>query len=243
MMRIFVWPPEEGADLPEQYVGVVIQWLPQGWLHAGVLFRAPAQEAQVLDQFGHLVYRLEPPLEGQLCVVCAVDEVFVPTVIEAFRRLWQRNEATKIPYGYSSPAQAWFSPRGVLQKDASKVGLCCQTFVQAAYLYANQPLIDPPTPPVRADDAGWQQEFIDGIQRVLTHHEQRAHFARVQAQVGANLYRPLEIAGAALADELPCAFLDAQTNGETLRRLVPPSMVVGAVLVYAEPNPEDLVPP
>ena len=236
MQRLFVWPPEDDADLPTQYVGIVIQWRPEGWLHAGVLFRSSIEETRVLDQFGHFDYRLKPPEDGQLCVLCAVDELLQPTVIEAFLRLWDRNRTTKIPYGYSSPVQAWFSPRGVMQLDARKTGLCCQTFVQAAYDYANQPLLDPASPPARADDGHWQQAFLDQIQSRLVFHELRVHFTRVQGEVGTALYRPLEVAGAALADALPCSYAEAQANGVELEPLIPPADTAGAVLMFSAPS-------
>ena len=237
MDRVFVWPPGEELNLPESYVGVFIEKLPDGGWHTGVLYRTPQSGPNVLHLMGHyggvkqkrLVH--ENPNPSQLCVLCPVDEVEIPALRQVFIGIYRKNNNPGLPYGFTPPVGEWFEENGRLVQIASGRGLCCQTFVLAAYEAAKLRLIDPPQAPTRPDDQERQRAIFDKITELL--HDASAstqmHFASVKANLGTALYRPLEVVGAAKADALPCSFEEALQNGTELESLVPTQSVAEIV--------------
>ncbi len=230
MDRVFIWPPGEGLDVPESYVGVTIEMLPDGGWHTGVLYRTPQNGANVLHLMGHYGgtklkrFIHENPRAPQLCVLCLVDETEVPAMQRVFRNLYRENNNPGLPYGFSPPLGDWFDEDGKLVAMPLGYGLCCQTFVLAAYEAADLRLIDPPEAPSRPDDAERQCAIFEKISERLLETSARTqeHFAVVEANLGTALYRPLEVVGAAKSDILPCPFAEAQANGNELEPLVPP---------------------
>jgi len=237
MDRVFVWPPSEELDVPESYVGVFIEKLPDGGLHTGVLYRTPQSGPNVLHLMGHYGgtkrrrFFHENPRASQLCVLCPVDEVEIPALRRVFIGIYSKNDNPGLPYGFSPPVGKWFGDDGKLASMAPGTGLCCQTFVLAAYEAADLRLIDPPEAPVRPDDQERQRAIFDRItERLLeTSVSTQRHFTAVEATLGTPLYRPLEVVGAARATALPCSFNEALHNGNALERLVP-VQPVGAVV-------------
>lgn len=237
MDRVFVWPPSEELDVPESYVGVVIERLSDGGWHTGVLYRTPQSGPNVLHLMGHYGgskqrrFRHENPRPSQLCVLCAVDEVEIPALRRIFLGIYRQNSSYGLPYGFTPPLGAWFEDGGRLVNVGPGRGLCCQTFVLAAYEAADLRLIDPPNAPARPDDHERQRSIFDRITERLCETQSRTkeHFAAVEADLGTALYRPLEVAGAAKAAVLPCSFAEALNNGEELEPIVPPPLMVAAV--------------
>ncbi len=241
MDRVFVWPPSENMDVPENYVGVTIQKLSDGGWHTGVLYRTSQKGANVL----HLIHHYgntkqkgfihENPQSDQLCVLCAVDDVLIPAITRVFRGIYTTNKNPGLPYGFSPALNDWFDADGLLMPRPTGHGLCCQTFVLAAYQAADMPLLDPPDPLPRQDDHVWQQAILDRNSDLIKEasNRTREHFALVEANVGTPLYRSLEVAGAAKADVYPCSFAEALANGNELEPFVPqpPGGVVVAVEV------------
>lgn len=229
MDRIFVWPASEELDVPESYVGVMIERLSDGSWHTGVLYRTPQAGAYVLHLRGHYGgtfwkrFTNEPPEDGQLCVLCAVDEFEVPALRRIFLDIYRSNREPGLPYGFSPPVGQWFEVDGRLIPGPPGRGLCCQTFVLAAYEAAEFPLIAPPEAQARPDDQEWQRAIFERIAERLneTSHRTQEHFATVEANLGSAIYRPLEVAGAAKAASHPCSFAESQTNGNELKPLVP----------------------
>ena len=229
MDRVFIWPPGEELDVPESYVGVTIERLPDGGWHTGVLYCTPQAGAYVLHLMGHYGgsfwkhFKHEPPTAGQLCVLCPVDEFEIPALRRIFLNIYRNNRDSGLPYGFTSPDGEWFNSDYRLVQVTPGRGLCCQTFVIAAYQAADLRLIDPPVALARTDDQERQRGIFDRISAKLneTIGRRREHFAVVEANLGTALYRPLEVAGAAKAEALPCSFAEALANGNELELLVP----------------------
>ncbi len=229
MDRVFEWPPGEELDIPGSYVGVTIERLPDGGWHTGVLYRTPQRGPYVLHLMGHYGgtklrrFLHENPRIGQLCVLCPVEEAEVPALRRVFFNIYRENSNHGLPYGFTPPLGEWFESEGRLASVPPGHGLCCQTFVLAAYEAAELRLIDPPDAPSRPDDQIRQRIVFEKIaERLLeTSSRTQEHFAVVEFGLGTALYRPLEVAGAAKADILPCSFAEAQANGNELEPLVP----------------------
>lgn len=241
MDRVFVWPPSDDMEVPENYVGVTIQKLPDGGWHTGVLYRTSQKGANVLHLMRHYGdtkqkgFIHENPHADQLCVLCAVDDVLIPAITRVFRDIYTTNKNPGLPYGFSPPLGDWFDGDGRLIPGPSGRGLCCQTFVLAAYQAADLPLLEPPDAPQRPDDHERQRAIFDKNSGSLGEASSRTreHFAVVEANLGTALYRPLEVAGAAKADFHPCSFAEAVTNGNELEPLVPPPPAMCVVAVEA----------
>ena len=214
--RVFIWPPSSELEIPSDYVGVVVERLPNNRLHVGLLYKTAQASTYVLDLMGHYGCRLgnNPPMKGQLCVLCPVDPLRVPALAAFFRRLYRKNKNPGLPYGFSSPDQDWFSRDGAIQLSNGKIGLCCQTFVLAAYRAAELPLIDPPDVPQREDDAERQNSLLDEWAADIADSGTRTqqHFTTVRASIGTPLCRPLEVGGAAMAEIIPCDWETAFHN-------------------------------
>lgn len=243
MDRVFKWPPGEELDIPGSYVGVTIERLPDGGWHTGVLYCTRQQGPHVLHLMGHyggdawkrFRYLHENPRVTQLCVLCPLDEVEVPAMRRAFLGLYRANN-DGLPYGFSPPVGEWFEANYKLAPMPPGKGLCCQTFVLAAYKAARFPLIDPEEAPMRPDDQERQRTIYEKISERLrdTSPRTQEHFAVVKANLGTALYRPLEVAGAAKADVLPCSFAEAQANADLLERLVPSASTGCSVVAAAD---------
>lgn len=243
MDRFFEWPPSQELDIPESYVGVMIERLPEGGWHTGVLYRTRQGGAYVLHLKGHGrgIHRRfihESPRSGQLCVLCPVEEVEVQAPRNVFLKIYSENDNRGLPYGFSPPLGEWFGADGRLILGPPGRGLCCQTFVLAAYEAADLRLIDPPEAPSRPDDQERQRGIFERIAERLneTSPPTREHFAVVEANLGTALYRPLEVAGAAKAGALPCSLAEAQANGNELEPLVP--IPAAVVVIPVEVAPE-----
>jgi hypothetical protein len=219
--RIFEWPPKPNFDLPSAFVGVTLQILPQngGW-HTAIIYQTEPGRARILHHQGHYGRSLlhEPPNDGQLCVLCPIDEVQVPAITRIFRRIYAANIGG-LPYAFSSSSGAWFGGNGRILQVGAGMGLCCQTFVMAAFAAANFPLIDRDDSPRRPDDAARQLYIIEKWRDQINQAELRTrrHFQIVEANVGTPLFRPWEVCAAAATDGLRCPFSQAIDCGKIVR--------------------------
>jgi hypothetical protein len=210
---VFRWPER---DLPSDvYVGVVLERLTETSTHTGFLYRSESSNGTyVLHLWGHRRLRHDPPKAGQLCVLCKVEPVRVPAIAALARRLWRKNKNQGIPYAFSSPDQEWFSIGGEVLLGRGKLGLTCSNFVLAFYRAAGLPLVQLDTWPNRAEDTEWQTAAIAKLSTEWT--ELGDHVKQVELEIGIVRCRPIEVAGAAAANELPCDFETAVALGSKL---------------------------
>ena len=242
MDRIFAWKDADSKDLPPAYAGVAVWFLPGGALHVGVLYRTPQQQPWILHLRGHYGGAKEPkfqntaPEPDALCVLCPLDPTVVPSIARVFRDIHRENKNPGLPYGLSLPVGEWFDENRRFSDSSPGRGLCCHTFVIAAYRAADTQLLEPETPVPRDDDADWQYQLLAGFESDLKKAERKtqAHFEIIRAAIPFAIYRPLEVAGAALADELPCPIDLAIKYAEELRRSLFPE---NAALARSLPEP------
>ncbi len=220
--RMFPWPPPSKTD--GVFAGVILERLKSDWTHVGFLYRIEDSDAYVLHLWGHRKLLHEPPREGQLCVLCEIEPVRLPSLAAFARRLYRKNKNQGIPYAFSSPEQDWFSAEGSLLLGPERLGLTCANFVLALYRAAGLPLVQLDTWPVREDDSAWQQSVLAEWAPAIAEAKQKTqeHFAQVRNEIGTVRCRPTEIGGAALASEFPCSFDTAIKLAVEVERALPP---------------------
>lgn len=205
-LRIFEWGQADTTNLPTAFVGVTVERTLTNDLHVGIIYRTPSNPPLVLDLRGHNYLRLDKPTEQQLCVLCPIEAFEVPALARKFRDIFKMNQ-TKIPFGFSSSSVDWFDSNSQFNRGTLGQGLCCHTFVLAAFSAAAAPLLIPTSPSCRNDDARLQQNHYDGMAQDIANlrSRNRDHFNALKEQIGAPMYRPLEVAGAAASNRLPCS--------------------------------------
>jgi hypothetical protein len=217
--RVFIWPPSRELGIPSSYVGVVVYRLSEAWIHAGVLYRTAQSNAWVLHLWGHYDLKRQEPNPGQLCILCPIEPLRVTALATIFNRLFRthREKGRGIPYGFTSPSFDLFAKSEDLKPG---LGLCCTSFVLRAYLTAGVTLIEPIDPQPRTDDATWQREVLKEWEHKIeasSDPRTKPHFEEVLKAAGTPLYRPLEVGGSAMADELPCDCETALRNANDLK--------------------------
>ena len=206
--RFFFWPPAPELEIPPAYVGVMVQKLSATRWHVGVLYRTSQSAATILHLMGHYDLRRDPPSDGHFCILSPIEPARVLALATTFNRLYRahKDRGSGIPYGFTPPTFDFFSQ---VQQLVPGQGLCCQTFVQKAYQTAGIELLEPLEAPQREDDVARQNGLLDEWNQQIQDSQNPQtvpHFQAVRNSVGTPLYRPLEVGGAALADNLPCNF-------------------------------------
>ena len=219
--RMFLWPPKNNTT--EVFAGVILERLKSNRTHVGFLYRTEGNYTCVLHLSGHRQLQEEPPRKGQLCILCEIEPVRLPSLAAFARSLYRKNKNQGIPYAFSSPEQDWFSTEGGLLLGPERLGLTCANFVLALYRAVGLPLVQLAFWPAREDDSAWQQSVLDEWAPIIAEKKQktREHFAQVRNEIGSVRCRPNEIGGAALASEFPCEFETAVKLGEDVERALP----------------------
>jgi hypothetical protein len=192
-----------------------------GGLHVGILYQDSGGGAYTLHLCGHYDLKHEVPRDGLVCIICSIDPVFIPATTAQFRRLWEKYEQRGIPYGFTAISRCSFGNDFSLPAITSGQGLCCHTFVQAAYEVAGQPLLVPNDPPPRLDDLRYQQSVYARFEEKLnsaTSGRTRRHFVHMLRLLGESIYRPFEVCGAASSEILPCDPATAERLGNEIEQ-------------------------
>lgn len=218
--RLFQW--RSNRSHPGVFVGVMLERLDNGWTHIGLLYRTEKSGgAFVLHLRGHRDLRHDQPDKGQICVLSPVEPIRIPALAAFARRVWRKNRNQGIPYAFSSPDRDWFNKEGQLMVGPDQLGLTCSNFVLAIYRAAGLPLVQLATWPARAEDAQWQAGVIDTWRSAVRGDGRKLrHLDKMRAEIGIIRCRPVEVGGAAMADEIPCVYSVAVENGEQIEPLL-----------------------
>jgi len=204
--RLFVWKDKKTRS--GAFAGVMLQLLKDEWVHVGLIYRTDTSRGTfVLHLRGHNLLLHDPPEKGQICVLPSIEPVRIPALAAFARNIYRKNKHRGIPYSFSSPEHEWFAPDGQLILGEDRLGLTCSNFVLAIYRAAGLPLVQLHTWPSRQEDKEWQNSVIGGWKaKVKNDKKKREHLARMRKEIGAIRCRPIELAGAALSDEIPSTF-------------------------------------
>jgi len=213
-------PPGEVA-----HIGIAIH---QHGEHIGLLYRVTVEKPAVML---HLAWhnRLcsdSPSADYVLWVDPSIPKERAKAVAAFCRRIWKKNGANGVPYGFSQPNR-FFDHTGTVLKGPAKVGLTCATFVLAVFETAGLTLVQYETWPQPADeDVVRQGELAKRLDE--NQHVPREHIRAIRNEIGNIRYRPLEVAGAATSDSLPSDHLYASRVATRIRRRLAMMRVSGA---------------
>lgn len=186
--------------------------------HVGIVFRHPQCMTQLLHLAWHHrliqeelhVANAHIPSIPYSIIVIDIDPIRIPGVIAKLDLIYERH-TRNIPYGILYNG-ARFDDEGLLRLGQQAVGLTCATFVIAALESARIRLLRWEEWQPRAADGEWFNDIL-GLLRAAHHRRPQelslAHLMAVEREQGCARYRPSEVAGSALASQLPASFDDA----------------------------------
>ena len=211
---------KQGFDEVE-FVAVAIQFTRKpDRHHMGILNREPnGGDLNLLHLGSHNKLENEEPKEHFHWINVDIDESRARQLSAQCRRVWNANK-NYFPYGFSSPNECFDIDTAQLlfgEDYPDFVGLTCATLVLAVFGYAGFHLVEYDTwPENREDDKDFQEEIIRifiGIPGI-----EDSHIDKMRKDVGKARFRPLEVAGAALAYPPPAKFEIADQMGQLVSK-------------------------
>lgn len=198
------------------FVGIAVREVgDDGQRHVGIVHRAEAESARLLDLGWHHVLR-DRELTGKaayLWVATSVHELLARSVAAWCRRIAARQAAGGLPYGIAyRPLTASIDPIGRVDL-GGLVGLTCATFVLVVFERAGVLLVDVASWPPRPEDVAWQFQIVAALERDGV---SAGHVDRIRADVGCARFRPEEVAGGAAMRDLPASFEEAAKAGRLI---------------------------
>lgn len=203
-------------DPKRDIIAAVMARVPQGNLHAGLLYRSPGGgcsvlhlgwEDQMYDDWGWTRLWAQPD----------VDREFLRTAAGYCRQIWDRySEEQRFPYALKYLG-ATFSSEGILRTAAR--GLTCATLILAVFAAAGVVLVDEADWPIRTPE---DRKFLEFVRPYAT-KVNAAHFAMLEREVDSGTVRriwPDEVIGAC-ACELPARFSEAREAADLALQKLP----------------------
>jgi hypothetical protein len=204
---------------PQTVTGVGIAVHSAG-IHIGVLHRVTENETVRLLHLAwhHHLCSDELKPEYVLWIRPGIDDDRATAVASLCRRIWKQNQRNQVPYGFSQPNN-FFDTSGDLIKGPAKVGLTCASFVLAVFEVARVPLADLTTwPQPTEEDISKQREQLEILRQDSA--VDREHLMATEAEIGNSRYRPLDVAGAGTADDLPATYSYASKMADMIGALL-----------------------
>lgn len=209
MERLFKWPPSQVGD-GQIMIGVFVERLSNGQPHCGFIRVESDSTGHLLHLRDQAYLRDERARDGIVCIICAVNPIRAEAIAQRAQAIASADKSRGIRFGLSSPDQDWFHAAGHAIYGNDHLGLTCSHFVLAFFRDVSLPLVQYDTWPERAEDIEWQERIcsyaasgeIEEDKTVLERQE------AMEKQIGSKRVRPLEVAGAALAEAgaLPVGF-------------------------------------
>lgn len=180
---------------------------------------------------GHILHlrnqvrlRDENARDGILCILCEVSPIRAEAIVERALAIASADKNRGLKFGLSSPDQEWFTKAGDPYYTDDHLGLTCSHFVLALFRDVGLPLVQFHTWPVRAEDVQWQEQLFRTAYDWEEEHD-KAGLARLDGLkngIGNKRVRPLEVAGAALAEgaALPVSFDRAVELGRAVEAVL-----------------------
>jgi hypothetical protein len=203
-------------------LAVFIMVHPEG-THTGIVHRN-RQDLFTLDLMWHERLRSELLRDDYPCVVPNLEPEEANDVMGMCRLIEARNRnpnPQRIPYAVG-PSSSHFSRDGELIL-GDGLGLTCSTFVLTVFESAAVPLADLTGWVARSDDDERHhqllQKMTDGIPNFAPPADP-SHVQKVRTCLPCIRVRPEEVAGAALAGDLPADFATAEAAGHLILLLL-----------------------
>lgn len=202
------------ADLHFAAVGIMRPRPDENQHHVGVLHRGEAG-VEMLHLAWHMHLRNEDPPQPIIVALPDLRDSRARSVAAMCRLVWRRHSQGGLPYGVRYQSGVFDLGSADLLLDPDAVGLTCATFVLAVYASVGIQLIDCSSWPPRADDQEWHARIIALLKKYGASEE---HLHAVQSEFGCSRFRPEEVAGACLLDELPGRFQQVLPMSEAVLR-------------------------
>jgi hypothetical protein len=186
-------------------------------LHAGIFHAAENAPPEMLDLAFHCILRNDAPESRYHWVQPPFDESRLRQLSAFCRRVWRKNSAKGLPYGFGLPNAVFDPVTGEYLMRESQYGLTCASFVFAVFHAVGLQLADYVTwPAARAEDKAWQMHIISMLEQYA---KDPPHVARVKDDIGAVRFHPQEVAASAAfaAINKPAAYADVTEAAETIR--------------------------
>ena len=186
-------------------------------LHTGILHAAENAPPEMLDLAFHCLLRNESPEVQYHWIQPQFDELRLRQLASFCRRIWRKNAAKGLPYGFGLPNAVFDPGTGEYLIRESQYGLTCASFVFAVFHAVGLQLADYATwPAARAEDKAWQMHIISMVEQYAN---DPPHVARVKDDIGAVRFHPQEVAASAAfaAINKPAAYADVIETAETIR--------------------------
>ena len=217
MSRRQLFFPLSFDDIPEVAVAIGRH---DPYLHTGVIYRSSANELRMLDLRMHLRIGNSRPTRNFAWAVPNIP-------IEEARQiagLCERIAETRphVHYGFHYAPSVFSVKDGSLQLGDNMIGLTCATFVLALFHSFNIRLVLEETWKPRESDAQWQEEILEWMARDGTRERLGIDDKYLQGNakdIGCLRYRPEEVAGACLMDDIPVDFALAERIGKKVVKL------------------------
>ena len=145
----------------------------------------------------------DDPLGSYLWIQPPFDEYRLRQVAAMCRRIFRKNEANGLPYGFGLRNDAFDTQTGEYLMNDSPYGLTCASFVLAVFHVTGLPLADYATwPRGRPDDRTWQQSIVATLSRTPNN---QVHVERICKDIGIDTVRfhPSEVAASAAQAQVP----------------------------------------
>lgn len=217
MDRIWAYsgPPQDLDGV--RFVAVAVAQVDAAQNHVGVLHRTEAGMVEMLHLAWHKELRNQSPRPRLVVTQPDLARSRARSVAAMCRLVWGRHREAGLPYGLRYRSGRFDPITAELLLDDDAAGLTCATFVLALYASCGVRLIDCATWPAREDDAEWHENIIEMLR---LHGVESEHIAAVAEETGCARFRPEEVAGACLSDELPGATEQIRAAGlEVVERL------------------------
>ena len=186
-------------------------------LHAGVFHADAGNAPAMLHLAWHCHLQNDSPQDSYLWVQPPFDELRLRQVAAMCRRIFRKNAANGLPYGFGVPNDAFDPQTGEYLINGSQYGLTCASFVLAVFHVTGLPLVDYSTwPQGRPDDRPWQQFIIASLSQNPTN---QVHAERISEDIGAVRFHPFEVAASAAKAQVqfPARFEDVDQLGTDIR--------------------------
>lgn len=199
---------EDPTEPPSKiaHVGVAIVRVTAEQLHCGLLYRVGEDSTRFLHLAFHRLLTDEPAGDNLRWGELGLDEDN-KLVLATFLSRIAKTRPT-ISYAFDAEGVCIDRETGDVLDAPPGKGLTCATFVNAALKAYGYNCIDFSTWPAREDDADWQNQILE----ILERHADDEHVQLVKESIGATRLRPDEIVAAAITDsaEWPCDFTQSR---------------------------------
>ena len=204
-------------------LAVFIMIHPEG-THTGIIHRNRGT-LFTLDLMWHELLRSDVLDKDYPCVVPELEPEEENDVTGMCRLIAARTRVPnpqKIPYALGPPHNSRFNRDGELIL-GDGIGLTCSTFVLTVFESAAVPLADLTGWVARADDNERHQQLIQKMTEGIPGFAPPAdptHIQRVRASLPCIRVRPEEVAGAAMATDIPADIVTAEAAGIRILELI-----------------------